>query len=71
MDKLTRKDKHKILLKNKRYIIERYNKNIPIKKIARIYRVSTGCISNNLKLWGIRRKHGVKYLLGKILLKGD
>lgn len=63
----TWKEKHDDILKNKKDIIKKYNNGIPIKEIAKMYEVSTGCINNNLNLWGIRKKHGIKYLLGKML----
>ena len=61
------KEKHDEIVRNKKDIIKAYNENIPIKEIARIYKVSGGCISKNLKLWGAVQKHGIKYLLGKML----
>ena len=64
------KEKHDRIMKNKNDIIEMYNGNIPIKEIAKIYKVSGGCINNNLRLWGAIKKHGIKYLLGK-LIKGE
>ena len=63
------KEKHEILLKNKNEIIEKYNEGIPIKEIAKIYKVSGGCINKNLGLWGVIKKHGIKYLLGKMILE--
>ena len=68
-NKLNWKEKHVMLLKNKKDIIKRYNYDIPIKEIAKEYGVTTGCISNNLKLWGVRRKRGIRYLLGRMLLE--
>jgi hypothetical protein len=38
-------------------------------KIANIYGVSAGCIANNLRLWGILKRHGIKYLLAKCLIE--
>jgi len=64
------KEKHEILLKNKNEIIKKYNKNIPIEEIARIYRVSGGCIYKNLSSWGIIKEHGIKFLLRKMILEG-
>lgn len=61
------KETHNIIMKNKRDIIEKYNKNIPIKEIARLYEVSIACIRYNLKKWGVRKKHGIKYLLAKYI----
>jgi len=61
----TWKEKHERILKNKDDIIKEFKDGISIEKIAKIYRVSGGCISNNLRLWDIRNKHGIKYLLGK------
>ena len=59
------KEKYNFILKNKEDIIERYRGNIPVKKIAKIYKVSEGCIYVNLKLWGVIKRHGIKYLLTK------
>jgi len=42
----TWKEKHDFILENKRDIIKKYNEDIPIKKIASEYGVSTCCISN-------------------------
>lgn len=67
--KKTWKEKHDLLLKNKSDIIKKYNGDVPIKEIAKTYGVSVGCISDNLKLWGVRREHGVKYLLRKMILE--
>ena len=63
------KEKHDEIVKNKKDIIKAYNENIPIIKIAKIYKVSEGCISGNLRLWGAVQKHGIKYLLEKMLLR--
>ena len=63
----TWKEKHDEIVRNKKDIIKAYDENISIKEIAEIYKVSGGCISNNLRLWGIIRKHGIKYILGKML----
>ena len=71
MNKWTWKDKHKMLLQNKSDIIKQYKDYVPIKLIAKEYGVSESCITNNLKLWGIGKRRGIKYLLGKILLEGD
>ena len=63
------KEKHNLILKNKKDIIRKYNDDMPIKEIGKMYKVSMGCISDNLKLWGIRKKHGIRYILRKILLE--
>ena len=62
--------KRDFILKNKENIIRAYDDNVTLSKIAGVYGVSVGCISNNLKLWGVRKKHGVKYLLNKMVLQG-
>jgi len=62
------KEKHNVILENKKDIIKKYKDYIPVKLIAREYGLSIGCINNNLKLWGIRRS-GIKYLLGKMILE--
>ena len=67
----TWKEKHDILLENMDDIIHAHNENIPIKEIAKVYEVSGGCISHNLKLWGVIKKHGIKYLLRKMISEGD
>jgi len=61
------KEKHNIIMKNKRDIIKKYNENISIKEIAKTYELSYSCIQRNLRLWGIRKKHGIRYLLGKCI----
>jgi len=61
--------KRNSILKNKEDIISKYNNDIPMTRIAKVYGVSIGCISNNLKLWGVRKKHGLKFLL-RNLIKG-
>ena len=66
---MTNKEKHDIIIKNKKDIIKQYNSDISIKEIAEIYGVSIGCISNNLKLWGVRKRSGIKYLLMECLGK--
>ena len=60
------KEKHEVIIKNKRDIIKQYKDYVPVKLIAREYGLSTSCISNNMRLWGIKRS-GIKYLLGKCL----
>jgi hypothetical protein len=62
--------KRDYILRNKENIIRAYNNNVSLSKIAKVCGVSVGCISNNLKLWGVRRKHGVRYLLNKMVLQG-
>ena len=71
MEKWTWKNKHKTLLKNKEDIIKQYKNFVPVKLIAREYGVSMSCIHLNLRLWGIRKRSGIKNLLGKMLLEGD
>ena len=66
---MTNKEKHDIIIKNKKDIIKQYKDYMPIKLIAREYGVSIGCISNNLKLWGVRRRSGIRHLLKKYLEK--
>lgn len=56
-------------MKNKKDIIKKHNENIPIKEIAEMYKMSISCINNNLKIWGIRKRHGIKYLLAKCLIE--
>lgn len=63
------KEKHNLILKNKNDIIEKYSEDIPLREIALIYGVTAGCIGKNLKLWGKRKRRGIKYLLGKIILQ--
>ena len=65
---MTWKEKHERILKNKKDIIKQYKNYVPVKLIAREYGLSISCISNNLRLWGIKRQ-GIKYLLGKMLLE--
>ena len=68
---MTWKDKHKMLLENKKVIIKQYKDFIPVKSIAKEYRLSISCIYQNLRLWGVRKRSGIKNLLGKMLLEGD
>jgi len=65
----TWKEKHNVILENKKDIIKKYNESVPIEEIAKKYKVSGFCISNNLKLWGMKKKHGIRYLLGKMILE--
>ena len=58
--------KHNLILENREDIIRKYNRHTSMKEIAKLYGVTTGCISLNLKLWGIRKKHGVKFLMREI-----
>ena len=60
-------EKHDSILRNKESIIKEYDNNVSISKIAKIYGVSIGCISNNLKLWGVRKNHGIKFLLREVI----
>ena len=62
--------KHEILLKNKDDIIEQYKNYVPIELIAREYGVSEAYIYKKLKSWGIRKRSGIKFLLGKMILEG-
>ena len=64
-------EKHERLLKNKKDIIKQYKEYVPVKLIAREYGVSMSCITINLKLWEVRKRSGIKYLLRKALLEGD
>ena len=72
------KEKHEKLLRDKDIIIKIYNKHYVKygdaqkinRKIANIYGVSAGCISENLKSWGVLKEHGIKYLLRKMVLEG-
>jgi len=68
----TWKEKHNRLLKNKDIIIKFYNEhnnygNMAYKKIAKVYGVSTSTIGHNFKLWGVKRKSGIKFLLREML----
>lgn len=71
MEKLTWKEKHKMLLRNKVDIVKEFNNNIPVKKIAKKYELSISCINQNLKKWGLRKKHGIRHILSKLILEGD
>ena len=63
------KEKHNRIMKNKDDIIKMYEEKIPLEEIAKIYKVSLHCIWENLKSWGAIKGHGIKYLLGKMLLE--
>ena len=65
-----RRDEYmEIATQEKRDIIKRYNENMPIKEIAKIYSVTSTCIYKRLGRWGIKKKAGIKYLLGKMILE--
>ena len=68
--KRTWKEKHKTLLKNRNDIIRQYKDYVPVKLIAREYGVSEAYIYLKLRLWGIKKRSGIKYLLGKMILQG-
>ncbi len=76
---MTWKDKHEKILRDKNIIIETYNKycsgygdSVKVcKKIASVYGVSVSCIHNHLHLWGIKKDHGIKYQLRRLLLEND
>ena len=55
--------------KEKNNIIKKYNENVPTKKIAKEYGVTVDTIHKRLKRWGIRKRSGIKYLLGKMILE--
>ena len=65
------KDKHKRLLERKKEIIRKYNDNILIKEIAEEYSVKNDTIYKWLRKWGVRKRSGIRYLLGKMILEGD
>lgn len=71
----TWKDKHEKLLRDRNIIIKIYDGaeygNKIVNQIAKKYNISDTCIYKNLKLWDVKRKGSIKYLLGKILLKDD
>jgi len=73
MSKLTKeqtwKEKHNVILENKKDIIKKYNENMPIKEIAKTYKLTSICIYKRLERWGIKKKSGIKYLLGKMILE--
>lgn len=57
MDK--QKDKaiiHQMLLDNKEAIIQKYNENVPVYDIARLYEVAESTIYIKLSQWGIRKR---------------
>jgi transposase len=54
-------------MKNKHDIIKQYNNNISIKKIAEKYNVTIDTIYKRLRKWGVRKEHGIKYLLSKCI----
>ena len=58
-------------LERKKEIIRKYNDNILIKEIAEEYGVKNDTIYKWLKKWGIRKRSGIRYLLGKMILEGD
>ena len=68
---MTCKGKHKRLLKNKNDIIKQYKDFVPVKLIAREYGVTRDTVYKWLKKWGIRKRSGIRYLLGKMILEGN
>jgi len=54
--------------KEKKDIIEKYNDNVPVNEIAKAYNLTSICIYKRLKRWGIKKRSGIRYLLGKIIL---
>jgi len=55
--------------KEKEDIIKKYNENMPIKEIAKIYKLAPISIYKRLERWGVKKRSGIKYLLGKIILE--
>jgi len=55
--------------KEKEDIIKKYNENMPIKEIAKIYKLTPISIYKRLEKWGIKKKSGIRYLLGKMILE--
>ena len=55
--------------KEKNNIIKKYNENVPILEIAKEYGVEKNTIYKRLERWGIRKRSGIKYLLGKMILE--
>jgi len=65
-------ENRKRLLENRKdIIIKQYKDFVPIKLIAREYGVTTDTVYKRLKKWGIGKRSGIKFLLGKMLLEGD
>ncbi len=56
--------------KEKKDIIKKYNENVPIKEIAKMYNLTSVCIYKRLERWGVKKRFGIKYLLGKMLSRG-
>uniref|UniRef100_A0A6H1ZUT4 Putative DNA binding, helix-turn-helix domain containing protein n=1 Tax=viral metagenome TaxID=1070528 RepID=A0A6H1ZUT4_9ZZZZ len=44
---------------------------MPVKLIAREYDITGDTVYKWLKKWGIRKRSGIRYLLGKMILEGD
>jgi len=55
--------------KEKKDIIEKYNENVPIQEIAKVYKLTSSCVYKRLEKWGIKKRSGIKYLLGKMILE--
>ena len=55
--------------KEKNNIIKKFNENVPITEIAKEYGVKKNTIYKRLGRWGIRRRSGIKRLLGKMILE--
>lgn len=51
-------------------IIKQYKNDVPIIEIAEKYGVRKNTIYKRFERWGIKRRSGIKYLLGKVILEG-
>jgi len=58
------------MIKAKKDIIKKYNDNMPIELIAKEYGVTKDTIYKRLERWGVRKRSGIKFLLGKMILEG-
>ena len=53
----------------KKDIIKKYNENMSIKEIAKMYNLTSICVYKRLERWGYKKRSGIKILLGKMLLE--
>ena len=53
----------------KKDIIKKYNENVPIKEIAKTYNLTSVCVYKRLERWDIKKRSGIRYLLGKMILE--
>ena len=61
------KSKHKVLWKKKNIIKKMYQDGMSVKDIASECGVSEFFIYKYIRIWGLGRRRGIKFILGKLL----